>query len=187
MSVIDTVLAWAADRGVTHARKADDGADAEHVVVELPGEKKLKTSVLLTASRHGLRVEAFVCRHPDENIEQFQRYLLVRNRKLYGVAYTVDNVGDVYLVGRVATENVTVDELDRVLGQVLAAADGDFNPLLEIGFITSIRKEWAWRTSRGESLRNLEAFEHLISETADSASSISERADSARPVERDGV
>ena len=36
--------------------------------------------------------------------------------------------------------------------------------LLEIGFITSIRREWAWRVSRGESLKNLKAFEHLIRE-----------------------
>ncbi len=45
---------------------------------------------------------------------------------------------------------------------MLEAADGDFNTLLEIGFYTSIRREWAWRVSRGESLRNLLAFEHLI-------------------------
>ena len=57
---------------------------------------------------------------------------------------------------------LTSDEIDRVLGQVLEAADGDFNTLLELGFATSIRREWAWRVSRGESLRNLLAFEHLI-------------------------
>ncbi|NED67276.1 YbjN domain-containing protein, partial [Streptomyces sp. SID10244] len=39
---------------------------------------------------------------------------------------------------------------------------GDFNTLLEIGFLASIQREWAWRVSRGESLRNLLAFEHLI-------------------------
>ncbi|MDQ4031897.1 MAG: YbjN domain-containing protein, partial [Actinomycetota bacterium] len=38
----------------------------------------------------------------------------------------------------------------------------DFNTLLEIGFASSIRREWAWRVSRGESLTNLAAFEHLI-------------------------
>jgi hypothetical protein len=30
--------------------------------------------------------------------------------------------------------------------------------MLEIGFGTSIRREWEWRVKRGESLRNLEAF-----------------------------
>ena len=36
-----------------------------------------------------------------------------------------------------------------MLGQVLEAADGDFNTLLELGFATSIRREYAWRTERG--------------------------------------
>jgi hypothetical protein len=45
---------------------------------------------------------------------------------------------------------------------VLEAADGDFNTLLELGFATSIRREYEWRVSRGESLANLKAFEHLL-------------------------
>jgi phosphatidate phosphatase APP1 len=53
-----------------------------------------------------------------------------------------------------------VDE--RVLGQVLDAADGDFNTLLEIGFATAIRREWGWRESRGESLANLQPFRQLV-------------------------
>ncbi len=85
-----------------------------------------------------------------------------RNAKLYGVHYTMDEVGDIYLLGRLALHAVTPDELDRVLGQVLEAADGDFNTLLEIGFASSIRREWQWRADRGESLANLPAFEHLV-------------------------
>ncbi|MDT4986156.1 MAG: hypothetical protein QOI74_250, partial [Micromonosporaceae bacterium] len=32
---------------------------------------------------------------------------------------------------------------------------------LELGFSGAIRKEWAWRRSRGEPTMNLEAFRHL--------------------------
>ena len=131
-------------------------------VVELPGEHKLKTTCLLTVGNHGVRVEAFVCRKPDENFEGVYKYLLRRNRRLYGVHYTIDKIGDIYLVGRISTHAVTEDELDRVLGQVLEAADGDFNVLLELGFASSIRREWDWRVSRGESLKNLEPFRHLV-------------------------
>ena len=92
---------------------------------------------------------------PDENHEGVYRFLLKRNRRLYGVAYTLDNVGDIYLVGRMALHSVTADEIDRVLGQVLEAVDNDFNTLLELGFRSSIQKEWEWRVSRGESLKNL--------------------------------
>ena len=45
-----------------------------------------------------------------------------------------------------------------MLGSVLAHADGSFNTILELGFASSIRKEWEWRNLRGESTRNLEAF-----------------------------
>lgn len=134
----------------------------ELFVVTLPGEAKLSTTCMLTLGAHGLRVEAFVCRQPDENHVGVYAFLLRRNRRLVGVSYTIDRSGDVYLVGRMSLESVTEAELDRVLGQVLEAADGDFNTLLELGFATSIRREWAWRSKRGESLRNLAAFAHLI-------------------------
>ncbi|WP_417999985.1 YbjN domain-containing protein [Kibdelosporangium phytohabitans] len=129
--------------------------------VTLPGTKKLRTNCWLIVGAHALVVEAFVCRRPDEAHEQVYRFLLRRNAKLYGVHYTIDDVGDVYLLGRVGLHAVTPDELDRLLGQVLEAADGDFNVLLELGFASSIKREWEWRTSRGESLANLKAFEHL--------------------------
>lgn len=150
------------ERDIPFSRKDSGGAKVDHLVLELPGEHKLKTTVLLTVGPYGVRLEAFVCRRPDEAHEAVYRFLLKRNRRLYGIAYTIDNVGDIYLVGRISGDAISADELDRVLGQVLEAADGDFNTLLEIGFVTSIRREWAWRVSRGESLRNLLAFEHLI-------------------------
>ncbi|TQF68872.1 YbjN domain-containing protein [Rhodococcus spelaei] len=153
-TLIDAELA---ERELDYSRKGED-----QFIVELPGERKLKTTCLLTVGTHGVRVEAFVCRKPDENFEGVYRYLLRRNRRLYGVHYTIDKIGDIYLVGRISTHAVTGAELDRVLGQVLEAADGDFNVLLELGFATSIRREWDWRVSRGESLANLKAFEHLI-------------------------
>ncbi|HEX6357269.1 YbjN domain-containing protein [Actinophytocola sp.] len=130
--------------------------------VTLPGTKKLQTNVWLRVNPHALVVEAFVCRRPDEAHEDVYRFMLRRNAKLYGVAYTVDQLGDIYLVGRVSHEAVTSDELDRLLGQVLEAADGDFNSLLELGFAASIRREYEWRVSRGESLANLKAFEHML-------------------------
>ncbi|MFL6140824.1 MAG: YbjN domain-containing protein [Labedaea sp.] len=130
--------------------------------VTLPGTKKLQTNTWLIVGTHAMVVEAFVCRRPDEAHADVYRFLLRRNARLYGVHYTLDPVGDIYLVGRVSRDRVDADELDRLLGQVLEAADGDFNTLLEIGFASSIRREWAWRTERGESLANLAAFRHLV-------------------------
>jgi hypothetical protein len=130
-------------------------------VVKLPGTRKLSTTCSLRVGKHSLSVNAFVIRHPDENDAAVHRWLLERNLRLYGVSYAIDRLGDIYLAGRLPLSVVTPEELDRVLGTVLEAADGAFNRLLEMGFASAIRKEYAWRVSRGESTRNLDAFTHL--------------------------
>jgi len=130
-------------------------------VVKLPGTRKLSTTVSLIVGRHSLSLNAFVIRHPDENESGVHRWLLERNLKLYAVSYAVDRLGDVYVTGKLPLSAVTPDETDRLLGQVLEAADGSFNTLLELGFASAIRKEYEWRVARGESTRNLDAFTHL--------------------------
>ena len=126
--------------------------------LRLPGERKLETAVRLDVGPHALGVHAFVCRRPDENFEGVYRWLLQRNLKMYAVAFGVDPLGDIYLDARLPLSTVTPDELDRLLGSVLTYADESFNTILELGFGSAIRKEWEWRTSRGESTRNLDAF-----------------------------
>ncbi|MCQ0023327.1 YbjN domain-containing protein [Streptomyces somaliensis DSM 40738] len=130
-------------------------------VVTLPGTKKLSTTLSLRLGDHSLSLNAFVIRHPEENEAAVHRWLLERNLKLYGVGYAVDPLGDVYLTGKLPLSAVTPEELDRLMGSVLEAADGAFNTLLEMGFASAIRKEYEWRVSRGESTRNLDAFSHL--------------------------
>ncbi len=137
-----------------------DGDDA--FLVTLPGERRHRTLVWLIVGAHELLVESFVCRKPDENAEDVYRFLLQRNASLRTVAYALDAVGDIHLVGRLARSSVTPEEIDTILGVVLATSDADFNAILERGFASAIRREWAWRVSRGDSVKNLQAFRHLI-------------------------
>ncbi|WP_420856010.1 YbjN domain-containing protein [Streptomyces nanshensis] len=166
----------AADAAVERARRTVEQALREAelewespaggtYVVTLPGTRKLSTTCSLAVGRHSLSVNAFVVRCPDENHAAVHRWLLERNTRLYGVSYAIDKLGDVYLAGRLPLSAVTVEEVDRLLGAVLENADGSFNTLLEMGFASAIRREYAWRTSRGESTRNLEAFTHLTGGT----------------------
>ncbi len=152
-----TVAAALAELDVDHQRRG-----AGQFLVTLPGSNRLQTHCWLVVGERALFVQAFVCRQPDEDHDAVYRFLLQRNARLYGVHYALDRIGDIHLIGRVGLHAVTAEELDRVLGQVLEAADGDFNTLLELGFATSIRREHAWRQDRGESLANLRAFEHLF-------------------------
>ena len=133
-------------------------------LVKLPGQRKLATMTWLIVGTHSLHVEAFFCRQPDEEHARFYRFLLERNGQMYGVHFALDPQGDVYLVGRLPLVSVTADEVDRLLGCVLSYSDENFNQALSIGFASSIRKEWAWRVKRGESLANLAAFARFASQ-----------------------
>lgn len=126
--------------------------------VVLPGQRKLQTPVRLEVGPHALSVHAFVCRKPDENFEGVYRWLLERNLKMFGVAFALDALGDIFLDARLPLTVVTPEEVDRLLGSVLTYADDSFNQILELGFASSIRKEWEWRVAKGESTANLEAF-----------------------------
>jgi hypothetical protein len=141
-------------------RDADLAADESDgvFVVELPGDTKLSTACQLIVGDHAMSVTAFVCRRPDENHEAVYRWLLSSNVRLYAVAFALDGNGDIYLHGRLALASVSAEEVDRLLGAVLTYADESFNTILTLGFASSIRREWDWRRSRGESTRNLTAF-----------------------------
>lgn len=129
--------------------------------VTLPGTRKLSTECVLEIGRYALGIRAFVARNPDQDHETVYRRLLERNLKLSTVAFSVDADGDIYLTGRISLASVTAAEIDRILGVVADTADSMFNIILEIGFADSIRREWAWRRSRGEPTANLAAFRHL--------------------------
>lgn len=153
-AALDAVIRTALDEREVEYNRTGEGS----YLVKLPGTHKLATMCWLVIGAHSMLVEAFVMRRPDENRERLYDFMLQRNARMYGVAFSVDAVGDVYLVGRIALHAVTADEIDRLLGSVLSYADDNFDAMLEIGFATSIRKEWAWRVKRGESLANLAAF-----------------------------
>ncbi len=151
--VVETVRAALVEAGVD-ATEPQDGV----FVFDLAGERKLSTPCQLVVGDHSLAVHAFVCRHPDENHENVYRWLLSRNLRLYGVAFALDHNGDIYLDGRLSHAAVSGSEIDLLLGTVVSCADESFNIILELGFSSSIRKEWDWRRRRGESTRNLDAF-----------------------------
>jgi hypothetical protein len=156
------------DRAIIEIRSALADLDLESTEtadglfsVRLPGTRKLITDCALQVGRYGVSVRAFVARRPDENQVGVYRWLLEQNLKLYGVSFSLDTLGDIYLTGKISLDLISAAEIDRVLGAVATTADSSFNVILELGFADSIRREWAWRRSRGESTANLAAFTHL--------------------------
>jgi hypothetical protein len=157
-AVQDSVRQFLDEAGI----KWELGRRKGELIVTLPGEKRLTTLCSVVVGEQSLSISAFVVRNPDENHAAVYAYLLRRNLRLPGLAYGIDKSGDVYVTGRVPLQAVTGAYLDQIFGVVLDAADGAFNELLAMGFLESMKKEWAWRKSRGESTRNLEAFRHLL-------------------------
>jgi len=131
-------------------------------MVTLPGEKKLQTHCALVVGDHSLSINAFVIRKPDTHEDAVHKWCMSKNASMYGIAFAINELGDIYLVGRLPLDAVNAQEIDRLIGSVLQYSDSSFNRLLELGFADAIRREWAWRVSRGESLANLEAFKHLV-------------------------
>ena len=176
MPAVVDVIAGALIKAEVEHEQTDDHS----FVAELPGIHRLKTTCAITVEKHGVTVQAFVVRKPEENVDGVHAYLLARNARMYGVAWAIDDVGDIYLSGRFSHHAITEDEVDRLLGTVLEYADDSFNELLKLGFGESIRKEWAWRVKNGESLANLEAFaDFATGETGLSAGRRSNPADSS--------
>ena len=136
--------------------------NSDTYLITLPGEKKLQTHCAMIVGTHSLSINAFVIRRPDDNEAEVHAWCLAKNASLYGVAFAINELHDIFLVGRLPLSAVTDREIDRLVGAVLQVSDSSFNPLLELGFANAIRREWAWRISRGESLANLEAFQHLV-------------------------
>ena len=153
----DEVIRQTLDEGGLEYDRPRDGA----YLVKLPGSHKLATMTWLIVGDQALHIEAFFCLKPDENHAEFYRWLLEKNGRFYAVQFALDEAGDVHLVGRLPLSAVTADEIDRVLGCVLTYSDDNFDRALEIGFKSSIQREWDWRVKRGESLANLQAFAHF--------------------------
>ncbi|MEY4493874.1 MAG: hypothetical protein RL355_1223 [Actinomycetota bacterium] len=146
---------------------AENGLEPQDVsdsalVITVQGSAKLKINVALAIGEHTFRIESFVARNPDENHENVYKWVLEENRRLLNAAFCLDTFGDIYLRGSMPIANMTISDVDQLLGVVITESDRSFNTLLELGFKSAIEREWAWRTSNGMDTANLQAFAHLF-------------------------
>src|SRR4029434_11025269 len=110
-------------------------------LVALEGEHKLRTMTWLVVQDHTLSIEAFFMRAPAENAAGTYAFLLGRNARTYGVHFSIDPVGDVFLTGQVPLTAIDADEVDRLLGCTRTYADENFDPAVALGFAGAIERE----------------------------------------------
>jgi hypothetical protein len=113
----------------------DRGEDGERRwYVRMAGEQKDTFTVWFTLGQRTLHYETYVMPAPEENHKEFYEHLLRRNLKLYGAAFAIGEEDAVFLLGQLANEAITDDELDRVLGSLYQWVEQFFRPALSIGF-----------------------------------------------------
>ena len=117
-------------------------------VLQLHGEKKHSITVLLALRERTLALESFFMRRPAENHADVYAMLLRANMRAYGIRFALDDIGDIFIVTRLALDAVTEDELDGLLGSVLTTADEMFMPAIEVGFASYLARDLAWRAAQ---------------------------------------
>ncbi|MDQ1711817.1 MAG: hypothetical protein QOE45_1267 [Frankiaceae bacterium] len=141
---LDAVIRSALDGLGLEYERVEEGA----FLVKLAGTHKLATMTWLVVGDHTLLVEAFFMRRPESNLDGTYGFLLQRNARTYGVHFSCDRLGDIYLVGHMPLSSINAAEVDRLLGCVLEYSDGTFDAALRLGFAASIAREEAWRAKQ---------------------------------------
>jgi Putative bacterial sensory transduction regulator len=140
----------AAARAAVEAFVAETGLEAERLddsrwFLILTGERKLGIGVHLQVGDRTLRVESFFMRAPEEQHGRLFGELLLRQASSYVLRFTLDENGDLFVVGQVPLLAVTPEEVDRIIGSVLDLCDSAYLPSVEIGFASSLAAERVWR------------------------------------------
>jgi hypothetical protein len=140
----------AAARAAIEAFLAETDLDAERLdesrwFLVLAGERKLGIGVHIQVGDRTLRVESFFMRGPEEQHGRLFRDLLLRQASSYVLRFTLDENGDLFVVGQVPLLAVTLEEVDRIVGSIMELCDTAYLPSVEIGFASSLAAERAWR------------------------------------------
>ncbi len=92
------------------------------------------TTIYFDLHQRTLRYEVYFLPDPARAPPGALRFLLQRNHSMYGARFSIGPDGDVYLVGRVALEHLTVDELDRIIGVLYELTERWFQPVVQLAY-----------------------------------------------------
>jgi hypothetical protein len=92
------------------------------------------TTIYFDLHQRTLRYEVYFLPIPPEHLEALYALLLRANHTMYGARFSLGPDGDVYLVGRVALEHLSVEELDRIIGVLYELTDRWFQPVVRLAY-----------------------------------------------------
>ncbi len=81
-----------------------------------------------------LRYELYFLPDPPDATAELYRWLLRRNHTMYGARFSLGPDGDIYLIGRLAIEHLTEQELDRIIGVLYELVELWFQPVVKLAY-----------------------------------------------------
>ena len=118
----------------------DSGSSVEYAeevegrwAVRMGQETRDATTVWFEVGERSVWFEAYVMPAPPVSGE-VHRQALVRNGSSWRTFFALDDEGAVVLRGRLPEDQVTLDELDSVLGEVYQMVEISFRPMIRAGF-----------------------------------------------------
>jgi hypothetical protein len=135
--------AWLAvqleENPVVAAVERDTESGERRWFVRIRGEEKDVFTIWFTLRQRTLHYETYVMPAPEEQAGVLYEQLLRRNRQLYGAAFAIGEEDAIFLVGQLANEAITDDELDRILGSLYAWVEQYFRPAMRIGYASRFK------------------------------------------------
>jgi len=101
--------------------------------VRMRQEVRDATTVWFDVGERSLEFEAYVLPEPRASGE-VHRQALVRNSRAWRCFFALDADNAIVLRGRLAADRVSLEELDRVLGEVYDTIEVAFRPMVRAGF-----------------------------------------------------
>lgn len=101
--------------------------------VRMRQETRDATTVWFDVGERSLEFEAYVLPEPQAPAE-VHRQALVRNSRAWRCFFALDAENAIVLRGRISADRVTIEELDRVLGEVYETIELAFRPMVRAGF-----------------------------------------------------
>ncbi|MEO9180335.1 MAG: YbjN domain-containing protein [Acidimicrobiales bacterium] len=124
----DTIRSWAdqwsvsALLGIEHQALPDDRGH-HHWLIRLSGEEKDVITLWLSLRQRTVHAETEVVPAPEENLEAFYKFLLVKNAELRELHLAIGPEEGIYLQCQIPTNEVTVERLDELVGATLHYVD----------------------------------------------------------------
>jgi hypothetical protein len=128
--LVDRIGLWLADPDSTveYAEEVEG-----RWAVRMRQQTRDATTVWFDVGERSVTFEAYVMPAPTAPAE-VHRQALVRNARSWRCFFAVDGEGAIVLRGRIPGEHLSLDELDRVLGEVFEMIEIAFRPMVRAGF-----------------------------------------------------